>query len=841
MLVPSAADRTGNVSDMASQLSGTVTGDYWASQLSQKLGYGVTPGERYYTPGCTTNANCVFPNAIVPQSVITAPSQNIMKYIPLPNSGRFYASSALNAQTWDDKGGIRIDQSSDRFGMLSWYYFVDDSHSFTPSTFPGFGSGSQGRSQMLTMGDTKTLGSNKVNEFRAHFMRYVTFGIKPGGVGVSMSSLGFVTGTNTPGIVVQAPELEGVPPISLNNFSFGVPSGPGAGQYNSTYQLMDNFSWVKGAHTLKFGFNLHYDQIIHHNYESRNGNFSFNGEETGSDWVDYLLGAPSGYTQGAQLALITRNHYLGTYAQDSWRVSPTLTLNLGLRWDITQPWYEQRNELETMIPGVQSVVFPGAPKGWLVPGDPGVPSSMGWTRYNNFAPRVGLAYAPAAQGGFLGKLLGEGGKSSIRAGYGMFFTPYEDAASFNAEGDAPYGFWWASPAPPLFATPFIDRQTGFNEGQRFPPHFPAANASPQHPDNTIDWSQFLPISSSPGFWHENMTPYSQSWNVSVQRQFGKNTVASVSYVGTVGHHLLSNLEANPGDPALCLSVSQKSQVQAGSPVCGPNGENGVYTRADGKVINSTRGPLGPDFASDGYYITIGNSAYHALEATLRHNSGPLELMAGFTHSKSIDNSSGWSQMINPFDYRLSRTLSTFDVPNNFVLSYHYELPFAHVFGRNRLVRGWIVSGITRLATGIPVTLSDSGDRSLLGTGSAGAGSAVDRPNCALNGDLQLGANDPRTRLPYFSSSMFSRETIGQLGTCTPRFFHGPGLNNFDMALLKDLRITESKIVQFRFEFFNVFNHAQFNNPSGSVTNANFGMVTSARSPRVGQLALKFLF
>ncbi len=217
------------------------------------------------------------------------------------------------------------------------------------------------------------------------------------------------------------------------------------------------------------------------------------------------------------------------------------------------------------------------------------------------------------------------------------------------------------------------------------------------------------------------------------------------------------------------------------------------------------------------------------------------MMAGFTWSKVLDNSSGWGQQINPVNYNLSRTLATFDVPANFVLSYHYELPFAHVFGHNRWARGWNLAGITRFANGIPVTLSDSGDRSLLGTGSNGPGGAVDRPNCALGGDLQLGANDPRTRLPYFNTGIFSRETIGYLGTCQTRFFHGPGINNWDVALLRDMRLTEKKIIQFRFEFFNAFNHTQFNNPSGSVTNANFGNVTSARSPRIAQVALKFLF
>src|SRR5262249_15622819 len=163
---------------------------------------------------------------------------------------------------------------------------------------------------------------------------------------------------------------------------------------------------------------------------------------------------------------------------------------------------------------------------------PGVPSTMGWTRYTNFAPRLGVAWSPSTDGGFLAKLLGGAGKTSIRAGAGMFYTAYEDATSFNASGDAPYRLWWSNPAPPMFVTPFIARTTGSNNGQRFPPHFPPRNASPEHPDNSIDWSYFEPISSSPGFWHENHTPYSETWNLSLQRQIRQSTVASVAYVGT---------------------------------------------------------------------------------------------------------------------------------------------------------------------------------------------------------------------------------------------------------------------------------------------------------------------
>ncbi|MEO7144757.1 MAG: TonB-dependent receptor, partial [Bryobacteraceae bacterium] len=402
----------------------------------------------------------------------------------------------------------------------------------------------------------------------------------------------------------------------------------------------------------------------------------------------------------------------------------------------------------------------------------------------------------------------------------------------------PFGFFWASPSPPLFATPFIDRGTGLNGGQRFPPQFPSPTASARNPDNSIDWSQFLTIASSPGFYYKNRLPYAEEYSFSIQRQIKTRSLISLAYVGTEGHGLLSNLEANPGNPALCLSVNKPSQVAPGSPICGPMGENGVYTRADGTVINGTRSPLGPAFGSNGYYITIGNSVYNSFQATFKHQTGPLELLAGYTWSKAIDDSSGWSNQINPVNYRLSRGLSSFDVAQNFVASYHYELPFAQLFRPGRLTSGWVITGITRFSTGLPITMTERDDLSLLGTFSPGAGPDVDRPNYSP-GNLNI--QDPRTGLPYFNKSLFSKEALGRLGTADVRFFHGPGINNWDMALLKDTHISERVLSQFRFELFNAFNHAQFNIPSGNINSGSFGKVTSARDPRIAQVALKFMF
>ncbi len=663
------------------------------------------------------------------------------------------------------------------------------------------------------------------------FTRLAYFQNKPqGGLGTTLSSLGFATGPSSLGIVVNNPQYEGIPSVVFNNYSIGV-APYFQGQYNNIYQAMDNFTRIKGEHSIKVGTGAHYDQITDHDFGVNNGQFFFSGVETGNDFADFLIGAPSSFQQGVQLPLHTRSRYFGAYAQDSWRIATNLTLNYGLRWDVTMPWYEAQGQLETIVPGLQSKVFPGSPTGWVFPGDPGIPSTLAPTRYNNLAPRLGIAYAPSADNGFLQKVLGGPGKSSIRAGYGIFYTSFEDATGFVEVGDAPFGLFWSSPTPSLFTTPFVDRATGFVEGQRFPVRFPPANVSASNPDPNVNWEQYLPISGSPAFYYRNRVPYAEDYNLSMQRQFGTNAILGISYVGTQGHALLSSLESSPGNRALCLSLRQPSQVSPISATCGPFAQNGVYTTAAGQVINGTR-LLGNAFGSNQYFKTFGNSNYNSLQASLKYSTGPLELLAAYTFSKSIDNASGYEEGVNPTNYRLSRSISSFDVPQNFVISYHYNLPFDRI-AKNRLSTGWVVSGITRFASGLPVKLVETDDRSLLG-----AYPYVDTPNYTP-GRLQI--SDPRSGLPYFNTSLFSLENLGQFGSAGRRFFFGPGINNFDLALLKDTRLTESNLIQLRIEFFNIFNHAQFNNPIGNIDSSTFGYVTSARDARIGQVALKFMF
>ena len=285
--------------------------------------------------------------------------------------------------------------------LLSGYYFFDQYSVLNPypsANVPGFSAANTGRAQDINFAVTKNFGPNSVNEFRLNYVRNVNSADVPiGGLGPSLSSLGFVTGAQHAGHCSTGAAIHGCTQHWIQqlyyrdarlHFHADEQYVPGARQ----------FLLVKGTHTLKFGGSVHYDLVTYHQEGANNGTFGFNGTETGTDFADFLLGAPYFYQQGAQIPFHTRSRYYGFYGQDSWRATPKLTINYGLRYEISTPWYEAFGEMEAMVLGEQSEVFPGAPKGWVFPGDPGIPKTIAPTRYNNFAPRIGLAYSPGASG-----------------------------------------------------------------------------------------------------------------------------------------------------------------------------------------------------------------------------------------------------------------------------------------------------------------------------------------------------------------------------------------------------------------------------------------------------------
>ena len=850
--VPSNADRSGNLSDLAGGLTGSVGGPYFANLLTQKLGYTVTSGESYYVPGCATSAQCVFPNAVIPQNAWSTPAQRMLQYIPAPNTpGGTFATSAFNQTVRDDKAGVRIDANT-HWGLLSAYYFIDDFDLDNPyptaqsgASVPGFNALTTGRAQLISLGDTKTFSATAVNELHFSYLRDLTnLGQPVGGLGVSLISQGFQNPDGSASIVALDPKGQSVENLNFNGFSTGAAANQLI-QVNNTYQVADTFSKVLGNHTMKFGGEFHLDQVNAHPIAQFNGNFVFSGTETGVDFADFLIGVPSQYNQSQLNPFYARNKYIGLFAQDSWQVLPNLTLNYGLRWDRIAPWTEKYNQISTFVPGAQSVVFPGAPAGILYPGDPGVPDTLAPIGNLSFSPRVGLAWSPQAEtGSFLEKILGAPGTTSVRASFGNFYTAIDALSISVLAANAPYGTTYTSPAPPLFATPFITAANGQDNGQPFPYTFAPLNSSRSHPDADIDWSTYEPISGIPGYDIHNRTPYTEEWMFSIERQAGPNTVFSASYVGTSSHRQRVLVEPNPGNPALCLSLSQASEVQPGTLTCGAGGEDTVYYPITGGQVNGTRGPLGPNFGSNALQSTIGHANYNAVELSARHTSGRLEFSASYTYGKSLDQSSNIGEEVNPFNPALSYAISSFDVKQNFVASYEYQLPFDRFFHPDRLTRGWSLSGITRFASGFPVTMINNGDNSLIGTNPNGVNnSSIDEPDYN-GGPLHLSHNPRTNGNNYFDGTAFSMNALGTPGNAKRRFFYGPGADNYDMAVAKNLPLTESKSMIFRVEAFNVFNHTQFNGPSsvdGDIGSSTFGQAISASPARILQGALKFSF
>jgi hypothetical protein len=824
--VPSPADRQGNLSGSAASLTGSVAGPYLAGLLTQKLGYGVAANEPYYTPGCTSAAECVFPNAVIPQRAWSAPAQHLLAYIPAPNLGPSTFSTASAGKTLrDDKSAFRLDANSARWGALSAYYFFDDYRLDDPyptgqggASVPGFSSVGLGRSQLVSLGHTISFGSATVNELRLSYMRDSNnVGRPSGGVGPSLASQGFVTGPGTTGIAVLAPAIEGIENVRFNSFVIGTPI-TNLTQANNTFSLSDHFSRVFGGHTLKTGVQASLEQVNVHPNATFNGSFLFSGSETGSDFADFLIGVASNYNQADSGPFFGRHKYAAAFTQDSWRVLPNLTLNYGLRWEVMQYWSEKYNQIPTFDPGKQSRVYPTAPVGLVYPTDPGIPDTLVPQR-NRFSPRLGVAWSPGAAA-----------RTSIRGGFGIFYSVIQGNTIGIDEPQPPYGLSYTSPAEPLFASPFVNAADGAVHVNPFPLTFPPLNATAVHPNPGIDYAPFLPLAgmTAPPPW--NTYPYNENYFLSFERQLGRNTLLDVSYVGSQAHHLLIVYSANPGNSALCLALSRPAAVAPGTPTCGPFGEDAVYTTASGEVLQGTRTGLGSNFANDDYTASAGNSSYNSLQAGVRHRGKALDLTLAYTFSKSLDQASSLADPVDPFNFRLTRALSAWDLRHNLTASYDYRLP-----------RGWSISGITRVSTGFPVTISADGDRSLEGSLPNGVNNrSLDRPDFTP-GPLQF---NPHAGAPYFNASLFSPNALGTPGTASRRFFYGPGAFNFDLAVRRTFRVTESARMELRCETFNTFNHTQFFGPAavnGDIDSALFSQIVKAAPPRLVQIALRLSF
>ena len=492
--VPSLANRTGNFSDSPT-FTGKVNGPYLAQTLSNLLGYQVTPGEPF---------SRVFPGNVIPQSVFAIPATKMLQYIPSPNIGTNDFESTSEALTiHDEKAAGRIDWNTDRSGNFSFYYFYDKYNLDNPypsgfggATVPNpnggsFDATSNGLDQLFVVSNTKTFGSTLVNEARLSATRLNNnLGVPQGGVGTTLAQQGITAGGQ--GIIQGAPKFAGVETLYFNSFTTGTEPFFVA-QVNNTFDASDIVSKVRGNHTFKTGFEYIWYKVKQNPDLVANGTFSFFGsgsQSTGNGFADFLLGVPDFYSQQSSPAFYESAANGGIFAQDSWRVRPNITINYGLRWDYITPWAEKHLQTTTFVQGVESTTFPGAPLGYLVPGDPlpdgsHIPAAIAPSPLDNFSPRLGIAYSPAFSSGWLSRLTGGPGKISIRAGAGRFFTAVEGLTVAYPTGNPPYGLTYTSPEAPVMATPFVGALTGTNYIQQFPVNVPPYNVSPANPDPNV--------------------------------------------------------------------------------------------------------------------------------------------------------------------------------------------------------------------------------------------------------------------------------------------------------------------------------------------------------------------
>lgn len=679
---------------------------------------------------------------------------------------------------------------------------------------------------------TKTFSASLLNEFHINFQRHNILQDTPAVSLPTPAQLGFGI---TPDLATGPPDMDFDNGLRLG-FSIQGPSN----LVGNTYVYSDVLSWIKGNNTWKFGGGFSaYQQNMVFDFQG-NGQFffdDFGGAGTGNSFADFFLGIPDSFAQSPNAPTNVRQKTTYAFVQDEWHVRKNLQLTLGLRYEYSSPKLDTEGRTFSIIPGKQSTVFTNAPLGLVFPGDSGVPAGVNFPDKDNFAPRIGFAWDPTGNG-----------KTSIRGGAGIFYDVLKAEDNFQFNGQPPF----FSAVNPSFS------QVG--PGQNTPvayltsPYASAGINDPfpsKPPTKNLDFGAagFLPYAPSGGVFDDPHlhTPYTYQYNVSVEHQLAPNLIAEINYVGSSSKGLTSLVDINPfilgttnrvlNPPALAASPLINSECQA-------------FANAVGLANPAAECPFP---ISEGFQ-NISFASFNSLESSLTKHVGDNRYIGntyftlGYTYGRSVDNASGFratSSTVPAYSHSQFRGPSDFDATHRIVFSGGWDLPFASAWssGPKRLLAGWSLYPIFTWQTGFPLTVNAALSGSSRRPGPSGAGDGF-LANAAFNpGFASVTTLNPK--LPgnvYFDPATFTSVLPANEPYGLPRgIFRGPGMTNLDMSLVKRTQIYENLNLELRLDAFNVFNHAEFQNPDLGITSGTFGQVTDTFDPRIVQIAARLTF
>ena len=776
------------------------------------------PGHQLYLE--VTNPLTPFPDNQLPPPFISTFAQGLLPLFPLPNTGLNTFTSTETKQDDSNEAGMRIDHYLTDRDNLNFRYMISDGTRFDPlspagASVPGFPIGENHRAQSFVAQETHTFSPSLIGVARFSFLRNkFLFGERTNHT--SPADLGFA----------YQPSLDvaiGPPFIQVNGYTtVGDPITGPRNTYENAYDYTGSLSWLHGRHDLKFGGGFEHLHVNALQGIATNGFFVVVPFPLTDAFASFLIGQPVFFLQGrGDFSRGINGKSLNGYVQDTYKATSRLTFNLGLRYDLPFPYTEIHNRQTLWIPGRQSTVIPNAPPGLLYPGDRGVPAGLIQTQKNAFAPRVGLAWDPTGSAKWL-----------VTSAYGIFYEPY-----YTGQGGPLQS--------PISAPPYLQTEQ-ISLGPTQPLNFADPyNGNPPAPGTFATPLTNLTLASN------LRLPYTQDWDLNVQRSFGQNLLLEVGYVGTKGTRLPRFIEGNPavyipgvdssGNPISTTDNADQRRLYSGCTLADP--------------------PSSCQFSSTGLISGIASSSYNAMEASLRKRfSHGLSFLASYTYSKAIDDvssfnisGSGSIQVAgendlaqNPFNLAAERGPSLFDARHRLVFSYQWSLPFwQHQEGwYQHVLGGWQLNGILTAMSGTPFTVFDSNDVSQQGGAPEITGFSANRPNLVAGQSPNSG---PRTVGAWLNANAFARITpdpnspVQQFGSEGRNVALGPRYTNWDFAASKNFRLTESKDLQFRAELFNILNHTNFHLPNSDISSPTFNQILAAEPPRLVQFALKFLF